>query len=81
MKKTKKWFKKSLVKGIKILLKKKKNKKREYSCEQYKNLSEDKKQRLVEYIKVYYKMQKNKKLLQTLKEGFKLSIDSNVPKN
>ena len=36
---------------------------------------------LVEYIKVYYEMQKNKKLLQTLKEGFKLSIDSNVPKN
>ena len=81
MKKTKKRFKKSLVKGIKILLKKKKNKKREYSCEQYKNLSEDKKQRLVEYIKVYYEMQKNKKLLQTLKEGFKLSIHSNEPKN
>ena len=81
MKKTKKRFKKSLVKGIKILLKKKKNKKREYSCEQYKNLSEDKKQRLVEYIKVYYEMQKNKKLLQTLKEGFKLCIHSNEPKN
>ena len=36
---------------------------------------------LVEYIKVYYEMQKNKKLLQTLKEGFKLSIHSNEPKN
>ena len=36
---------------------------------------------LVEYIKVYYEMQKNKKLLQTLKEGFKLCIHSNEPKN
>ena len=52
---------KSLVKGIKILLKKKKKKqtnKQDYGCKHYKNRSKDKKQRLIEYIKSYYKMWK-----------------------
>ena len=47
------------MKCIKILLQKKKNKKREYGCERYKNLSEDEQQKLVEYRKRYYKKQKN----------------------
>ena len=44
-------LKKSVVKGIKIFQKKKKNKKQQYGCEDYKNLSEDEKQKLVEYRK------------------------------
>ena len=44
-------LKKSLVQGIKILLKKKKNKKWEYGHERYKNLSEDEKQKLIEHRK------------------------------
>ena len=48
-----------LVKGIKIFLKKKKNKKREYCRECYKNNAEDKKQKLVEYKKNYYITLKN----------------------
>ena len=39
------------MKGIKIFQKKKKNKKQQYGCEDYKNLSEDEKQKLVEYRK------------------------------
>ena len=42
---------KKLVKDIKIFLKEKKQKKRQYGGECYKNLSEDKKQKLVEYRK------------------------------
>ena len=41
--KTNKNFLKSLVEGIKIFLIKKKNKKREYGRERYKNLLEDEK--------------------------------------
>ena len=41
---------KKLVKDIKVFLKKK-EKKQQYSCECYKNLSEDEEQRLVEYRK------------------------------
>ena len=44
--KTKKRFKKSLVKDIKIFLKTKNTKKREYGPEWYKNLSEAEKQKL-----------------------------------
>ena len=55
IKKPKKGFKKSLLKSIKIVLKKKKNEKPEYSCEQYKNLSKDEKPKLVEYRKKCYK--------------------------
>ena len=40
--------KKSLVKNIKVFLEKKKKKKQRCGCEQYKDLSEDGKQRLVE---------------------------------
>ena len=44
---------KQLMKDIKIFLKKKKkkSKKQQYSCERYKNLSEDEKQKLIEYRK------------------------------
>ena len=52
--------KKSLLICIKTLLKKKKNRKREYGRERYKNLSENAKQRLVEHRKRCYKMRKNK---------------------
>ena len=38
-------FKKSFVEGIKIFLKKKKNKKRRYACERYQNLSEEEKEK------------------------------------
>ena len=58
--KTNKRLKKSLLICIKTLLKKKKNRKREYGRERYKNLSENAKQRLVEHRKRYYKMRKNK---------------------
>ena len=37
-----------------MFLKKKKTKKREYSRQKYKNLSEDEKQQLAEYRKRYY---------------------------
>ena len=47
IKKIKKGYKKKLVKDIKIFRKKKK-KKRQYSCKRYKNLSEDDKQKLFE---------------------------------
>ena len=47
--KNKKFFKKELVKGIKILLKNKQRKKRQYGCERYKNLPEGEKQELVQY--------------------------------
>ena len=51
------------MKGTKIYLNKKKNKKQEYGHEPYKNLSEDEEQRLPEYRKRYYEMQKNKNML------------------
>ena len=41
-----------------IYLKKKKKKKQQYGCENYKNLSEDEKQKLVEYRKKYYRIRK-----------------------
>ena len=53
-KKTKKRFKR-LVKDIKILLKRKTPKKREYGREPYKNLSENEKQKLVGIIVVLLK--------------------------
>ena len=49
---------KTLVKDIKIFLKKKIKKKRQYGRGRYKNLSGDEKQQLVEYRKKY-KMRKN----------------------
>ena len=49
---------KKLEKDIKVFLKKKKKRKRQYDRERYKNLSEDQKQNLVEYRKKYYKMRK-----------------------
>ena len=55
----KKDFKKKLVEDIKIFLIKEKEKKRQYGCEHYKNLSEDEKNKLTEYRKKYYKMRKN----------------------
>ena len=46
---------KNLTKDIKIFLRKKirkiKEKKQEYSCDRYKNISEDEKQKLAEYRK------------------------------
>ena len=51
------------MKDIKIFLKKKKNRKRQYCCERYKNISEDKKQKLIEYRKKHYRMKKNTLLL------------------
>ena len=50
---------KKLVKDIKIFLKKKKEKKRQYRRERYKNISGDEKQKLVEYRKKYYRTRKN----------------------
>ena len=51
IKKIKKDYKKKLLENIKIYLKKKKEKKRQYGCERYKNLSKDETQKLVEYRK------------------------------
>ena len=59
IKKIKKERKRKLVKDIKIFLKKKKKKKRQYGLECYKNLSDDEKQKLIEYRKKYYRMRKN----------------------
>ena len=42
---------KTLLKDIKMFLKKKKKKKQQYSQERYKNISEYEKQKLVEYRK------------------------------
>ena len=50
------------MKKIKIYLTKKKKKKRQYGREQYKNLSEDEKEKLVEYRK---KILYNEKKLMT----------------
>ena len=55
-----------LAKNIKILLKKK-NQKRKYGRDRHKNLSETEKQGLVEYSNRYYEMRKNKNLLQIKK--------------
>ena len=55
----KKDYKKRLAKDIKIFLKKKEKKKRQYGCEHYKNISKDGKQKLVEYTEKYYRMRKN----------------------
>ena len=46
------------MKDIKVFLKKKKEKKRQYGRERYKNLTEDEKQNLVDYKKISYKMTK-----------------------
>ena len=48
-----------LVKDIKIFLKKKRKKTRQYGHERSKNLSEDEKKKLNEYRKKYYEMRKN----------------------
>ena len=52
-------YKKNLLKDIKIFLKKKRNKNRQYGRERYKYLSEIKKNKLVEYRKKYYRTKKN----------------------
>ena len=52
-------YKRKLVQDIKIFLKKKKKKRRQYARERYKILSENKKNKLVEYRKKYYRMRKN----------------------
>ena len=45
---------------MKVVLKKKNFKKnQQYSCERYKNLLEDEKQKLDEHRKKYYRMRKN----------------------
>ena len=41
------------------LIRKKTKSKKQYGSKQYKNLSEDEKQKLVEYRKIYYEMRKN----------------------
>ena len=51
-------LKEKLMKNIKIFLKKKKEKKQQYGCERYKNLSEDKKIKWLSKEKKYYKMTK-----------------------
>ena len=48
--------KEKLLKNIKAFLKKKKEKKQQYGQEQYKNLSEDEKQKLAEYRKKHYEI-------------------------
>ena len=48
-------LRRNLVKDVKIFLQEKKP---QYGCERYKNLSEDEKNKLVEYRKKYYKMRK-----------------------
>ena len=48
-----------LAKDIKIFLKKKQTKNKQYGPEGYKNLSEDEKQKLVKYRKKYYRARKN----------------------
>ena len=59
----KKDYKKRLVKDIKTFPKK--EKKQQYGCERYKNLSEDEIQRIVEYRKKFYKVWKNKNASKT----------------
>ena len=49
----------SFKQKVSYLRRRKKNKKREYSRERYKNLSEEEKQMLVAYGKRYYETQKN----------------------
>ena len=49
---------KKLLKDIKVFLKKKKEKKRQYGCGQHKDLPEDRKQKLVEYRKNIIKCEK-----------------------
>ena len=51
------------MKGTKIFLRNKKNKKQKHSLERYKNLSENKKKMLAQCRKRYQKIQKNKCLL------------------
>ena len=51
------WFQQRLMNSIKIFLKKKKNKKRQYGRDRYRYLTEDEKQRLAEYRKNYSKME------------------------
>ena len=58
--KTKKTFKKNLLKNNKIFLKKKKKTKQQYGSERYKNISENEKQKLVDYRKRYYEKLENK---------------------
>ena len=58
IKKVKKDYKRKLVKDIKVCLKKKKKKKRQYGREGYKNLSHVEKNKLVEYRKKYHRMRK-----------------------
>ena len=55
IRKTKKGFKKWLVKGIKIFLKKKKQK-RKYACKRYQNLSEERQDKKQQYRCKHRKM-------------------------
>ena len=59
MKKKQRKASRKFVQGVKIILKKKKTASGD-GHKQYKNLSEDEKQKLAEYRKKYYKIQKNK---------------------
>ena len=61
---TKKDYKKSFAKNIKVFSNKKKKKSEQYGREQYKSFSEDEKQKLVEYRTKYYKIWKKKNALQ-----------------
>ena len=65
------------MKGIKVFLKKKKDKRQQYGCKNYKILPENQKQKLVEYRKKHYKMRKKahynyKELFSFRKFGFSL---------
>ena len=51
-------YKQNLVKDIKVILRKKNQKKAEYGHERHKNLSEHEKQKLVEYRNKCYEMKK-----------------------
>ena len=53
-------LRRNLVKDVKIFLQEKKP---QYGCERYKNLSEDEKNKLVEYRKKYYKMRKKRLII------------------
>ena len=54
-KETKEKLQKRLAQGIKIFLKKKRNKNRQYACKRYQNLSEEEKNKKQEYYRERYK--------------------------
>ena len=67
-------YKISIVKNIKVLFGERKEKKQQYGCELYENLSEDEKQRQVEYRKKYYKIWRNKNTSQIKSFNFIVQI-------